>query len=222
MSDACELIVVDNGSADGTLQAIQRLYPAIHIFRFEANIGVAAGRNYGLRKARGRYLMILDNDTIVNPLAIHGMLNYLKTHPEVGLVAPLLRGPDGQIQQSYKQYPGIGVKIRNVILNKRRTSFVRHEPSGPLEPFYVIGAAQMFPAEVYHKSDGLDENIFYGPEDADFCMQVRKQGYRVVLNPAYTIVHDWQRSTTRRPLSKVSRRHIRALIYFYLKHRRFW
>lgn len=222
MSDACELIVVDNGSTDGTVQAIQTRYPSIRIIRHEANIGVAAGRNSGLRVARGRYLMILDNDTIVTPEAIHGLLDYLKTHVDVGLVAPLLRSPDGQIQQSYKQFPGIGVKIRNVMLNKRRTSFVRHEPSGPLEPFYVIGAAQMFSAEVYRRSAGLDEHIFYGPEDADFCMQVRQLGYRVVMNPAYTIIHDWQRSTTRRPWSKASRRHIRALIYFYIKHRRFW
>ncbi len=222
MSEAREIIVVDNGSTDGTADAIHSRYPTIRQVRHATNIGVAAGRNSGLRIARGEYLMILDNDTIVNPTAINGLLDFLKNNQDVGLVAPLLCSPAGRIQQSYKDYPGLGVKIRNVLLKKQRTSFADRAPTEPIEPFYMIGAAQMFRADLYRRSKGLDEHIFYGPEDADFCMQIRKLGYRVVLNPSYTIVHDWQRSTTRRPWSSASRRHIRALLYFYIKHRRFW
>lgn len=222
MSERCELIVVDNGSVDGSAEAIRRLYPGVRLLVHSCNLGVSAGRNSGLREARGEYLMILDNDTIATPSAILGLMDYLKGHRDVGLVAPLLRSPEGRIQHSFKPYPGVWVKIRNVLMKKRNTSYVEHVPSGEIEPFYVIGAAQMFRAELYRETGGLDERIFYGPEDADFCMQVRRLGYRVVLNPEYTIEHDWQRITTRRPWSAASRRHIGALLYFYVKHRRFW
>jgi len=89
-----------------------------------------------------------------------------------------------------------------------------------MEPFYVIGAAQMFAADVYRAIGGLDENIFYGPEDADFCMAVRALGLRVVYEPSYSIVHHYQRVTSGRLLSQGARRHIKALLYFYRKHRR--
>lgn len=222
LSDGCELIVVDNGSTDGSCRMIAEQFPSVRTVRHAVNIGVAAGRNSGLRAARGRYLMILDNDTVATPEAVRGLLDYLQSHPDTGLAAPMLRSPQGQIQQSYKQFPGLGVKIRNVLLAKSRTSYVAEPPSEPVEPFYVIGAAQMFSAEVYTAVGGLDERIFYGPEDADFCMRVRQLGLKVVYLPGLCIMHDWQRSTTRRPWSKASRRHIRALLYFYLKHRRFW
>lgn len=222
LADDVEVIVVDNGSADATADAIAGAYPRVRVIRLAENRGVAAGRNVGLRAARGRYLMILDNDTIASSAAIEDLAGYLDANPGAGLVAPRLCSPEGRVQSSFRPFPGLGHKLRNIILGKERTSFAATVPSGPVEPFYVIGAAQMFRREVYRRSGGLDEKIFFGPEDADFCMAVRRQGLKVVYDPRVAIIHDWQRSTTRRRslLGRSSRRHIAALIHFYIRHRR--
>lgn len=222
-SDDCEVIVVDNGSADGTAEMLESQYAgSVVVIKSEYNRGVAAGRNLGLRRARGRYLMILDNDTIASAQTVRSLAAYLAANPAVGLVAPRLISPTGTVQTSFKPYPGIFSKISNVVRGRDRSSHAATCPSAPFEPFYVIGAAQMFSAELYARSGGLDENIFFGPEDADFCMAVRSFGKKVVYLPSLTIVHDWQRATSRRLLSKGALTHLRALIYFYKKHRRWF
>lgn len=216
----CEVILVDNGSTDGTHELVAHEFENTRIIRLDQNRGVAVGRNIGLRLATGRHLMILDNDTIATSEAIFALSAYLDRHPEVGVVGPRLTNPDGLIQTSYKPFPGIAVKIRNVLAGASRTSIAVNPPQEPFEPFYVIGAAQMFPRYIYEAVGGLDENIFYGPEDADFCMAVRRIGKKIVYNPAVTIIHDWQRATTSRLFSAGARHHIAALLYFYRKHRR--
>lgn len=216
----CEIILVDNGSSDDTCKVISWRYPSVKLLRFEHNLGVSAGRNAGLKISRGRHMMILDNDTIASESAIRSLSVYLEQNPEVGIVAPKLTNLSGTVQSSFKPYPGICVKLYNMLVGIDRTSDAISVPTEPIEPFYVIGAAQVFSREVYEAVGGFDERIFYGPEDADFCMAVRAIGKKVVYNPAITIVHDWQRRTTANPLSSIARKHISALLYFYRKHRR--
>ena len=218
----CEIILVDNGSVDGTADMVAHEFDRIRIIRLDKNCGVAVGRNTGLRLATGRHMMILDNDTIATSSAIFALSTYLDRHPEVGIVGPRLTNPDGEVQTSYKPFPGLGVKIRNVIAGKNRTSIAADAPRSPFEPFYIIGAAQMFPRYIYEAVGGLDEKIFYGPEDADFCMAVRRLGKKIIYNPDITIIHDWQRATTSSLLSVGARRHAAALLYFYRKHRRWF
>lgn len=215
-----EIILVDNGSTDGTSQAVSARWPEVRTVALPFNLGVAAGRNTGLQTSTGHHLMILDNDTMASPDTILALSAYLDSHPDTGLVAPRLVSPSGQTQASFKPFPGILSKLRNVMAGKRRSSIARHIPSAPFEPFYVIGAAQMFTREVYRTSGGLDESIFFGPEDADFCMSVRSQGKKVVYLPALTITHEWQRATSGRLFSAAARRHISGLLHFYRKHRR--
>lgn len=219
---SCELILVDNGSTDGTADAVQTEFHFVKLIKLDTNRGVAAGRNVGLRQAVGRHLMILDNDTIADAQTIYALSDFLDRYPDVGMVAPRLVSPQGEIQTSYKRFPGLGVKIRNVIGSRHNTGIATEAPATATEPFYLIGAAQMFPREVYERAGGLDENIFYGPEDADFCMAVREQGLRVVYYPALTIIHDWQRATTKRIFSTAARRHAAGLFYFYNKHKRWF
>lgn len=221
-SDDCEVIVVDNGSVDGTAEMVETRYGNVVLIKSEYNRGVAAGRNFGLRRARGKYLMILDNDTIASAETVRSLAAYLAANPDVGLLAPRLISPNGTVQTSFKPYPGIISKISNIIRGRDRSSVAATYPTEPYEPFYVIGAAQMFPTEIYALSGGLDENIFFGPEDADFCMAVRSLGKKVVYLPSLTIVHDWQRATSRRLLSKGAFTHLRGLVYFYKKHRRWF
>lgn len=217
-----EIILVDNGSEDGTEQEVREAFPKIKYLKRDFNSGVAAGRNHGLRHASGKFMMLLDNDTVVPPGAIWRLTEYLDKKPEVGLVAPRLTSPQGNVQKSWKDFPGLGVKIKNVLSKGQSDHYALQAPTDDLEPFYVIGAAQMFRREVMQKAGFLDENIFYGPEDADFCIRVRNEGWKVKYHPRVTIVHDWQRATTRKLFSVAARKHIKSLLYFYRKWKRWF
>ena len=213
-----ELILVDNGSTDRTDAMLPEVAPDARLIRLERNLGVAAGRNRGIDAVRGEYVMLLDNDTIVAPGAIEALIAKMEADPGIGLCAPRLKLLSGQTQESFKAYPGLGVKLRNVM---GRRGHLTAEPEADVEPDYVIGACQLFRRSLCTMIGGLDERIFYGPEDADFCIRVRRAGLRVVYTPSVTIIHDARRATTRRLFSPLARKHIAALIYFYIKHRRF-
>lgn len=217
-----ELIIVDNGSTDGTAQAvmaspIMERGQGKYIFN-KKNLGVAAGRNCGLKRAKGDYIMILDNDTEVEPEAIDSLMAYLESHPECGLCAPALVSPEGDLQDSAKPFPGLGIKVRHLLHKGMNVREREAMESG--KPEYVIGACQLFRREITDEIGLLDEKIFYGPEDADWCLRIAATGKSIDYLPEIRIIHHWQRASNRSPFSRLARRHARALLYFYRKHRR--
>ena len=161
----------------------------------------------------------MDNDTIANNEDIYGMYHFLQEHPAVGLCSCRLKDKEGNIQNSAKSFPGIGVKLRNII-NRKGESFNTSESNQLMEPVYVIGACQMFRREIIDQIGLIDENIFYGPEDADFCLRIAKKGWKIVYLPQYSIIHHWRRVTNKNPFSYLSWKHFCGLCYFYMKHHR--
>ncbi len=216
-----EIVLVDNGSTDSTLYAIdsrnyswkQRLVTVAQ----KENSGVAKGRNKGISRSSGDIIMILDNDTVPSREAIECLVKYIGENPTTGLVAPKLCAPDGTVQESAKPFPGLGVKIKNVLGVRNENIPKEGEVS---HPYYVIGACQVFRRSLYDAVGPLDEKIFYGPEDADYCQRIREAGYTIDYNPDICITHDYQRATTKSILSPLGRKHIKALIHFWWKHRR--
>ena len=147
-----EIFVVDNGSEDGTVDFLRNRYPAVKVIPLGSNYGVAYARNRALERACGRYLWILDNDTEINPDVFYGMLHYMEEHPDVGLAGCRLIDADGLVQESCKRYPGIGEKIRNLLLKKGyRYAYGLKRMKENFEPEYVIGACQFKPLVLWTK-----------------------------------------------------------------------
>ena len=215
-----EVIVVDNGSEDGTCQYLTVNYPQIYLHINDCNKGVAYARNRGLELAQGKKVLFLDNDTVVNENAISGMEIYLDEHSKVGLCACRLVDSNSQIQDSFKHFPGLWLKIKNVLGITKTNAPDLQTVTSPIEPVYVIGACQMIRREVIERIGLLDENIFYGPEDADYCMRIVAEGWKVVYLPQYTIVHHWRRATNKKLFSRLAWKHFCALCYFYAKYKR--
>lgn len=214
--ESVEVILVDNGSCDGTADEVMHRFPEVKVIQLSQNIGVAAGRNAGIKVAGGKYILFLDNDTLPSWDLITGVMEYMDRHPACGLAAPQLINSDGSMQYNFKKYPGIGEKVRNIVGLRRK------QRVGEEHPCYVMGACQIFRSEIIEKVGLLDENIFYGPEDADFCMRISAAGYTVDAIPDLTLVHNHRKATRRRLLSPLTRHHISALMYFWRKHRRWW
>lgn len=216
-----EIIVVDNGSTDGTVEMLGRDWPQVRLISLPTNRGVSFARNRGLEQARGRFIWILDNDTEVTSEVADGMVAYMEAHPRCGICACRLVGPDGTVQESCKPYPGLWQKIANLCHGAGfRYVYGLERMKQPFEPDYLIGACQMVRQEAYKAAGPLDEHIFYGPEDADFCLRVRDAGYFLQYLPQFTILHNCQRATRRKLFSKLALQHTVSLFYFYRKHKR--
>lgn len=220
MREDVEVIIVDNYSTDGTLEFLRNNYPSLQLICLPENKGVAYARNIAMRKAKGAYLFIVDNDIKITDEAVEGMEKYMDTHPEVGICGCKLLSADGTPQESCKPYPGIRAKVRGII-SPSAPAYYWQQMSGtmPFEPVYLIGACQMVRREVYTKIGELDETIFYGPEDCDYCLRARQAGWKVIYLPNLSMVHYCQRRTHMNPFSRLGWRHAKALLYFYWKYK---
>ncbi|MCM1319905.1 MAG: glycosyltransferase family 2 protein [Muribaculaceae bacterium] len=225
-----ELVWVDNGSTDGAAEYVKHSYPGTKVILLPQNMGVAYARNRGVEAASGRYILFLDDDTEATVEALDILVEYMDLHPEVGIVGCALRDAQGRLQNSFKGYPGLLCKVKNVLSAKLHITALKEKcglksepklPSQVIYPTYIIGACQLLRREVFEKVGLLDEHIFYGPEDADFCIRAARKGYLTAFLPYISIRHHYRRITAKRLTTPASKAHIKALRYFWRKHHRY-
>ena len=220
-----EVIVVDNGSSDDSIALVKKHCSEAILITNKRNRGVAAGRNQGLRVAKGNYVLLLDIDTVVHPGAIDALLGTMDRDQDVGLAGARLVGIDGQVQNSCRRFPTVIGK-----LGRRLSGDVGEKLSRPDElsdwPYvsrryvdYVIGACQIIRRSAMEDVGLLDERIFYGPEDVDYCLRMWQAGWRVLYEPEAVITHIQRRITQRSPLTNpLFWKHVAGLIRYFWKH----
>jgi len=194
---ALEVIVVDNVSADGSVEMVRREYPQVRVIANTENRGFTGGNNQGLALGAGRYLMLLNPDTEVQDGALQTLVDYLEAHAEVGAVGPQLRNPDGSVQSSRRRFPTLATAFFE------STWLQRWAPRGLLRRYYVqdrgddetlavdwvTGAALVVRRPVYEQVGGLDEDFFMYSEELDWCRRIKAAGWQVVYLPAARVVH---------------------------------
>jgi GT2 family glycosyltransferase len=219
---AMEVVVVDNGSTDGSVAWLGERHPGVRVVANPANRGVAPARNQGLLATSGTYRLLLDADTVVRPGALAALVDGMERFPGAGLSGPKLVDPEHRLQFSCRRFPTAWSKlarqapagIQRRLL--RREEFRDWDHGQPRWVDYVIGACQCIRGALLESVGLLDERIFYGPEDVDFCLRLWRAGHRVLYNPAAVVVHREQRSA-RRSAARYAR-HFAALWYFFRKH----
>lgn len=227
-----EVVVVDNGSNDGTVEWVQINHPQVRLLELDKNIGVAPARNKGIWLAKGDYIMVLDNDTrYISQISPGDVIeSYFREHADVGLFSFILKNPDGTFQRNVRRFPDVLQPFVARISVLRKLAFFnrchrRHlmddvnleEMTVPFDVDYVLGANQIFRKETAVLLGGYDEHMFNGPEDCDFCLRVRRQGLRVQYLPAAEIIHDYQRRT--RGFNLKTLKHIYYFYYFFFKNK---
>lgn len=228
-SESAEIIVIDNGSVDESLEIVRRVTPQARVVRNATNLGVARARNQGIALARGRYLLLLDSDAEPAAGSVREMVGFMETSPGVGLLGPRLVSPDGTVQFSCRRFPTLQGKILRQLPWRagRAIAILSDEEmhqidrTVPRRVDYVIGACQLIRAGVVERIGLLDERMFYGPEDVDFCLRVWRAGWEVVYLPSAVVVHHEQRITRRRP-GVLTLKHGLALARYFWKHRYLW
>jgi GT2 family glycosyltransferase len=227
-SVSVETILVDNASRDGTAEAVAAAFPDTVVVRLDKNHGLAA-RNFGLRRATGRLRMFLDSDALLTEGALSELTAFLDRSADVGLVGPRLVYPDGTLQLSTRRFPPLLLPVmRRPPLSRflEDSSAVRHhlmadDPHDRTrEVEYVLGACQLFTAEAQAHARGIDPRMFFGPDDADWCFQIRDAGLKIMYHPAATVVHGYRRASLKRPLSRIALEQLKAHVRFQWKWRR--
>ena len=194
-----ELVLVDNGSTDGTVELVRDNYPQVRYIRNEGNAGFQKATNQGLRAAEGRYLMWLNNDTVVKPGAFATLVTFADAHPESGIVGPKVLNRDGSLQKQCRRGDPTPWSVLSYFSGLSRL-FPRsrffsgylvgwaHEDE-TIEVDACSGAAMMLRREAMDAVGPIDEMFFYGGEDLDYCYQVRQHGYTNYYHPAAQILH---------------------------------
>jgi len=223
-----ETILVDNGSSDGTADAVRAEFPEVRVIALATNEGLPA-RNHGLRAARGRFRMFIDSDALLTPGALPTLVETLERDPRAGLVGPRLVYPDGSLQLSPRRFPPLLLPIlRRPPLSRffedgptiRRHLMADDDHSRRRRAEYVLGACQVFREEAQLDAGEIDTGIWFGHDDADWCFSMREKGWDILYEPAATVVHDYRRTSAANPLSTHSLRQLAAHAHFQRKWRR--
>jgi len=216
--DGWQIIVVDNGSTDGTAQAVAEQFPDVEIVRNEHNLGYAAGNNRGLRRANGDCVILLNSDVLADAASLRALCRYLQAHSQVGAVSAGLRTANGQPQAyAYGGDPSPGYLLKR---NVRRWLGLKplHDwaVSEPIDTDWVSGACVAVRREVFEQVGLLDEQFFLYFEDIDWCLRMRHAGWQVVYNPIISVTHLGGASEPQR--TTANRFYYESMIAFYRKH----
>lgn len=196
-----EIIVVDNHSADDSLQMLNENFKDIQVIENKCNVGFARANNQGIRLSNGRYILLLNSDTMVLNSAIEKLVGFLNSHKEAGVVGPMVLNEDRTLQFSFGDFPSLLSEIaRSFRLERRliRRKILKDRRLGESVPFqvdWVSGSCFMIRREVYEEIGGLDETFFLFGEEPDWCLRARKAGWGIFYNPEPQIIHYSGQST---------------------------
>lgn len=184
-----EVIVVDNGSADGSVEYLKK-QKNVRLVENKKNFGFAKANNQGIKIAVGKYIFLLNSDTIIESKALSKLVKFAEKGKSIGGVAPRLLNSDGSIQASCFRFPSLRGAVEEFWFGKRG-SFSKYFPetSQPVAVDAVVGAALLLPRETISKIGFLDERYFMYFEDFDYCQRIKKAGLKLYYLPGAVITH---------------------------------
>lgn len=215
-----EVIIVDNASGDDSVAILnteikKKSYKGMRVVANSENAGFGKGCNLGASHAKGKYFLLLNNDTLVKDKGILSMAEYLDSHEEIAILGGQLRNMDGSLQASAgKFYTPRNATL--LLLGFQKYGILDISPKKIQEVDWVKGALLMIRSEVYKKLKGFDEKIFMYIEDMELCYRAKLAGYKIYFYPDVSVYHVDQGSGNR-TFAIVNI--YKNLLYFYKKHR---
>jgi GT2 family glycosyltransferase len=184
--ERCEIIIVDNGSHDGSVEFIKTNYPQVELIQFEHNTGFSVAVNAGIRASRGEYISLLNNDTVCEPNWLSELIAALKKHPEIGSVGCKMLAYDDRTLLD-----GAGDGYRRGGLPGRIGH--REKDSGQFnEPRYILGAcggAAVYRRCLFEDIGLFDEDYFAYLEDVDLGLRAQSAGFKCLYVPSAVMYH---------------------------------
>lgn len=222
-----EIILVDNASTDGTVEAVRKNYPEVRTIVSPTNVGFSRGNNTGIRQACGRYILLLNSDTIMQPDTLEIMVRFMDEHPNVGASGCKIILPDGQLDKACKRgfptpsasfYYAFGFSKwfpNNPRFTQYQLSHLDSDQDYPVDS--LVGAFMLVRREAIDQVGLLDEDFFMYGEDIDWCFRIKQAGRQIYYYPYTHIIHYKGASSSRKPFKIVYEFH-RAMFLFHQKH----
>jgi GT2 family glycosyltransferase len=230
-----EIIVVDNGSKDGTPEMIAECFPEVRFIETGQNLGYAKGNNVGIRAAKGRYIMIINPDIILFEGVVEKLVEFMDSHPDVGIVGPKLLNPDKTLQFSCYKFHSFWIPLyRRTPLGK--LPWVRKaideflmkdwDHNSVREVDWLLGGCLLIRSSALWDVGLLDERYFAYFDDVDLCRMMWNKGWKVVYYPLVSVVHFHRRESAEAfwvtsIFNKVTRIHIASWIKYFWKWRKY-
>lgn len=199
-----EVIVVDNGSHDGSADAIAGAFPAVRLLRNPDNRLYAAGNNQGAAMARGEFVCTLNSDTEVRPGALDQLVDWLLAHADYGIAAPRLADPDGSVQHACQRFPTLFTALcfdsfwgtfwpgRAVVARYLMRDFDHLQACDVDQP---PGACWVLRTTEWRQLGGFDEQLSLFYNDVDLCLRLRRAGRRIRYVASAEVMHHRGAST---------------------------
>lgn len=192
-----EVIVVDNASHDDSVAVLEREFPQVAILRNQQNRGFAAANNQAFALTRGRYVLLLNNDTVLLPGALTESVRYMDAHPGVGALGCRCEFPDRSFQTSCYRFTDllelfmIRLLPLGSVLNERLNiaRYWGRQFTEPTEVDVVAGCFMVVRRAVIAGVGGFDEEFFMYGEDEEWCSRIKGAGWRIIYFPKATIIH---------------------------------
>ena len=201
---AAEVVVADNASIDGTVDAVRQRFPRVRVLENDRNLGFGAANNQALKITSGQAVLFLNPDTEMRPGAASTLVRHMTEHPDVGVVGPRLHYPNGIIQSSRRSFPTpLTGLIESTIVQRwfPKTGLLRryyrdgNSDDQTQDVDWLVGACLLARRETIDRVGGFDERFFMYSEELDWCYRVREDGWRIVYLPDAEVIHHEGRSS---------------------------
>ena len=235
------VVVVDNGSTDGSIEMVKDEFPWVRLERNPGNPGYASACNRGIRATVEPYIFILnsdveflpENDETLSrddsklPGGIQAVLDRLDEENDIAALGPMVLNSDGSVQMSCRRFPSMFENLVHGFLgdiwpgNPLTRSYQMKDMcrEGPAGVDWVSGAAMLLRREAAERVGGFDESYFMYVEDVDICWRLKEAGYRVVYDPAMRLIHHIGRTSSQQSVRMLYHHHRSMFIFFNRSYR---
>ncbi|NOS84404.1 MAG: glycosyltransferase family 2 protein [Ignavibacteria bacterium] len=195
-----ELIIIDNNSSDDSFALVNKInFPKLNTVQNPENLGYTKAINQGIKLSKGKYILLLNPDTILNDSSIKVMYDFLEANPAYGACAPLMKNPDGSVQYSVRNFPTYWrmfsefsllayIFPKTKLFGSWKAKYLDYSTQQDIEQ--PMAAAFMIRGELLSKIDNMDERFRMFFNDVDLCRKIYDAGFKIRLLPSSVIIHE--------------------------------
>lgn len=219
--------VVDNASIDATVETIRTRFPDVNLIVNKQNVGFAAANNQAIVACSGRYVLLLNSDTIALPFSIAQLVRFADAHPQAGVTGPMLLNADGSFQSSFARFPSFANELLSVTGIGKRLIYRDYPGYGPAHAQaprcvdYIAGACMLVRRDAISEVGLMDEHYFMYSEETDWCYRMRRAGWEIWFTPTAQVIHYGGQSTQKWKHAMI-RSLYRSKVRFFRKHYGLW